>query len=244
MKNTRWIWPIMTLAVSLGVGYYFGGHFNEETKYIPIVKTYKIAPERTKEAKYALQNLFSGLDSASVGTLRGGVMVVRYPRSFEKGIDEMMHEFSSSEAVDSQKVKMDYWVVRGYKTGSAEVGKSLVPLKEALDSIKEADGPMSFQLVEHLTSQAEMGSSVKVKGMMESTLSPVSGKIRLGLRFETDFGKIETNTKIEDGQFLVVGQNGVKSKDLRRSQGAPYESVSKLEGTERLYYIIRGKLIE
>ncbi len=98
MKHTRWFWPILTLTLAIGLGYYAGTQLNRDKELAPIVKSYKIPPERAVEAESALDRLFYEMSSASARMLENGILIVRIPKSFEPGIDEMMAQFQNVDA--------------------------------------------------------------------------------------------------------------------------------------------------
>jgi hypothetical protein len=128
------------------------------------------------------------------------------------------------------------------------VDTRLAEIEPALAAIRKARGPMRFELVEKLATQARSGSQNSEVAGSRAALS-VTPTIRLGAKEEPvisarfriesrrqpgdDPGgmprEIKSITELRPGQLLVVGQSSMSG-----SRGAPPDS--------DVYYIVRASL--
>ena len=129
--------------------------------------------------------------------------------------------------------------------------KGLNQITDALEAIKNKDGDQSFQLLEHLSSSASLGHGSKVKGWLGKADTYIAmnddQSLTVGMEFRTDFGEVRTETKGENGKFLVVGQNAANKRTLaRRLKDDNFDApgTKSTNETDRIYYIFRPTLVE
>lgn len=246
MKIQNILWPGLALVLAVALGVFVGQSKDENLSKTVIVKTYKVPVSRVGEAKGALSRLFRSSKHASAQALGDGLLLVRIPKSYEQGVDDLIQEFQKTSSYSNQKIRMDYWILRGSsKELDSEVDKSH-GLNKIIGVINAQDGKQHFQVLEHLSTDSSLGRGVKIKGWLaeiESHIAPseMEDVYSMALTFDSRFGKVETNTSIQDGSFIVLAQSAANKSRLGNVLSkSPHELAKPIEGENKIYFIVKG----
>ncbi|MEM7647103.1 MAG: hypothetical protein AAF203_09355, partial [Pseudomonadota bacterium] len=238
---------ILSLFLALGLGVFAGKKMstgNQVTK--TIVKTYPVDPDRIDEAEYSLKELFKPIaDKASVKAIGNNALIVRFPKSFKKGIDEAMRQFVASLPEVEKKVLMDYWILHAADEKVPFGTAKTADLDDVIRSIESVEPGKHYRILEHLSSNSSSGHKAEVRGMVskiESRIHVAADDIKLKLRFKSDFGSVFSKTKMKNGEFVVIGQNGVHSKKLRGELFDNWGSSENIKNS-KVYYVVRARLV-
>jgi hypothetical protein len=222
------------------------------------IRTYDVNPQIAAELGNALNSaLWVGQNQRPLGQVTispSGQLIVAGTESVQAGVRRVIEEVSARKLAPTPSLLFEAWLVTASAAGAGEGGSAapgadarLAEIEPALAAIRKARGPVRFELVEKLATQARSGSqNSEVSGSRAAmTVTPT---IRLGAKDEPVISarfKIETRgqnridpanpreiksiAELRPGQLLVVGQSS-----LSGGPGTPPDS--------DLYYIVRASL--
>lgn len=248
MSIKRIMLPILSLTAAITLGTYLGSHNFKpgSSSNTPMVKTYQVSTGRSSEAKGVLYRLFRNIDHTNVATAGRDSIIATFPKYYEKGVDQLMEQFKSARSENESKIRMDYWVLRGTQ---ANIKKdiNLKKLNPVIQSISEVDGKQNFQLLEHLSTNSISGYESKVEGWLSDIRARAyksDQDVTIDIEFKTRFGKIESNTKVKNGDFVVIGQSAVNPQKYRAVVRNSHQMVeNKSSDISKVYYVIKTSLL-
>lgn len=241
MSLQKYLLTLTTLGLAIALGFYLGHQKPATTAdSTAMVKTYKVAA--AEEAQANFNRLFAP-EVARAQAFANGMLVVRFPKNFEKGIDDTIANFQITQDKGNQKIRVDYWVLRAspdITTGAP----NLAVLGEVIKSIDEVDGKQSYEVLEHLSTNSIPYRTTSVRGQfaeIETEIIKGGAIIDARLKFKSKFGQIESTTNMKNNEFIILGQNAVSADQLNsymRNASSATKSASKI------YYVIRPHTVE
>jgi hypothetical protein len=222
------------------------------------IRTYSVNPQIAGELRNALAAALStspGFPPRGQVTLApNGRLLVSAPASVQSGVGSVIDEINNRELAPTPSMLFEAWIVSASPAGSAEGGGDpaagsprLNDVEPALAAIRKARGPMRFELVEKLATQARSGNEdSEVRGVRwqmrviptirrgEKDAPVVSAEFYIGgFPRPGDPPGLEQAVKsmaeLKPGQLLVVGQSSAKP-----GPGVAADS--------DIYYIVRATL--
>jgi hypothetical protein len=199
-----------------------------------ILRAYSVRPELAVEIRNSLNTALGGFGQAGVAP--NGQIFVSAPVSFQEGVKQLLSEVASHNPPPTPSVHVEAWFVTA-SPGSPVDSPSLKELEPALRALEQAKGPVRFELLEELSTQAQSGErSSEVEGARTSMAASVSVLrdsqdhpiivAQLKLR-SNQAPSITAQTELQPGGLLVLGQSGLSEKGAADRQ---------------LYYIVRATL--
>jgi hypothetical protein len=249
MHYKKVVLSVCCVAMATVLGYFIGTRGNSEHASAPIIKTYTVPPGRSKEIRYRLDQLFrQGEDQPLVGSAQlfgEGLMLVRAPEEFQTGIAHLIEGISHQGAPPKNPVHIDYWLITGNeaKVSNGQEFKSLTPV---LSSIAKVDGPRKFRILEHLSSNSASGQRVKVKGTIaeaKTTANYADGHFLLDVEVNSPLGSIESSTEIQPGDYIILGENSLKPKDLKLHDENKFSGEREDQQTN-VYHVIHAEFLK
>lgn len=242
MPKAKLMWISISLIAAFAFGWLVNAKRDTENLAVPVVRTYDVPAERADEIRSNLNRLFRVNDSNSEGSAQifgNGVMLVRAPIGFQRGIKNLVEKLANEKPVPHATVHLDYWLVTG-QTDNVSNASSMPQLSKVLEAISQVDGPRKFRILEHLSSNSMTGLEVEVKGWLGKVKSVAVVKndfIGLRLDLHSKLGEVRTDTLIKAGEFLVLGQNAVEP-------GLQVGNEKLGTGQANVYYIVRSEVVK
>ena len=216
-------------------------------------KLYDVVPSYREEVYGVLQRVLvsNGMASA-VELLPTGQILINGTPAAHQQVAVVLEEVRRHEAEPTPRVTLQYWVVLGARDMASDVDTPSA-LNDVLDEIRESHGPLSFRLLGNATLVTDSGMrGLASGGLQVNQLAYVQGT-RLQANLEISFlytkampvgdgGQvavnvfqngggdrqgIELNTSMDQGEFVVVGENSIT--DILVGQGS-------FDGT--IFYIV------
>lgn len=237
MEGRRFIFAGASVVVAIAIGYVVGTKKNEDETKGWVVRSYQVPPARAEEIKSALNRVFWVKNDESAGAAQvfgSGLMLVRAPMGIQTGVASLIDQLTAEKQTKRTSVRMDYWLVVGSeeKTSNAT---SLPSIQKALEGISEVDGARNYRVIEHLSSNSNSGQEIEIQGSRSKVKTQVNNRddgYTLRLEYQSDLGKVKTDTQLNAGEFLVLGQNAVDEKVPADRKFPPGTNV---------YYIVRAQ---
>lgn len=247
MLNQKILLPLITVSMAIGLGVFIGKQYfsGNNGYYDTVVKTYKLAPSRAKEAQDVIYEFFGNVDYARVRAFSGGQLLVSMPKLFEPSIDRVLNEFTDDNGQEQKRVRLDFWVLRASKE-KIHRPQDLSKLKPVLDSIETIDGKHNFEVLEHLTSNTMSGNGATVKGWLASAKSKIHARdksVSMNINLWSDFGKVEAQTMAKDNEFLVIGQSAIDPGPYNRLIKNRFDHMP-TKTVSHVYYIVKPQIID
>ncbi len=221
MENSKRFFVMVSVLIALVLGFILGNRQNTEKLKQPVVVSYSVPAERADEIKNQLNKIFyQNTNEPPLGTAQvigGGTLLVRAPEAFQAGIGQMMSQLSTLTVKARMSIHIDYWLITGEESKQSN-GASFGPLSTVLGSIEKYDGARKFRVLEHLASNALDGEKSRVRGSiadMENMASLSNEHIYLQSRANSGFGEVNSNTQVNSGDYIVLGENSLKPSDVK-----------------------------
>ena len=252
MQRGKLFWATAGIAIALILGYLVGKRGSLESSdqpTAPVVRSYQVPVERASEIRNALNTLFwKGKDDNSLGhaqLFNGGLLLVRAPEEIQAGVGGLIRQITEQKLPSNRPIHIDYWLVTGEeaKTSNGEGFRSLGPV---LSSITKVDGPRSFRVLEHLASNSLSGQKVMLKGSIvdsKMTANLVGSYLTLDTRFQSPFGDVESSTRLESGDYVILGENSVKPEDVRLHDEERFKG-ARDERQINVYHILHAEILK
>jgi hypothetical protein len=205
-----------------------------------VLRSYNVRPEVAVEVRNALNTALGPFGQAGVAP--NGQILVAAPLSFQEGVAQLLTNVASHDPSATPSIHVDAWFVTA-SPGSPVDSPSLKEIQPALHALEQSKGPMRFELLEELSTQAQSGESnsnvqgtragmvVSVSVLRDSQDHPlIAAQLRLHLN--QGQGAITAQAELRPDELLVLGQSSFSDKNATDRQP-----------TERqLYYIVRATL--
>jgi hypothetical protein len=249
MEISRIIFGIIALAAVGGIGYETGARHQPPDPNVPIVRTYKVPPQRAEEIRGTLSKLFWQKDSdGSLGSAQAfgnGLLIVRAPEGFQSGIGNLVYRISQDPVAPPERgsVHLDYWLAVGEPGGKSN-SESMGTLSQVLSSIEALDGPRKFRILEHLGTNSTDLNETSIKGNLVEMKSRARivepDQVALDLYIHSKLGEVKATTSAKSGEYIVLGENAVLDdpellKHLKLPSGVG-------ENQPNAYHVIRVEL--
>lgn len=201
-------------------------------------KLYDVDPSYREEVYGALAGVLrpgqpNGLANA-IELLPTGQILIDAPPEAHQQVAAVLEEIRRHEAEPTPRVELQYWVVLGTRqAGNASDTPSV--LADVLDEIREAHGPLNFQMLGNASLVTDSGMEGRATGELgifqEAYVQGARLHADLGISFqykvtlatERSGGQgatlapvtqmrdqtLRINTSMEQGEFVVVGENSV-----------------------------------
>jgi hypothetical protein len=212
-------------------------------------RTYDVAPDYREEVYGVLQRvLLPSSLACQVELLPTGQILINGTPTGHEQVAVVLEEIRRHQAEPTPRVTLQYWVVLGTRM-AASGGETPAALDDVLDEVRAVHGPLSFRVLGNATLVTDSGMSGQASGglrinqmayvqgtRLQARLAisffytramPANGQIEV---FQSGGGEnqgIELNTSMEQGEFVVVGENSIT--DLLDGQ-------SSVDGT--VFYIV------
>jgi hypothetical protein len=198
-------------------------------------KLYDVDPSYREEVYGALLRAMVNTGMASSIELlpTGQILIDAVPETHQQ-VAAVLEEIRRHEAEPTPRVRLQYWVV----LGTPEVpGDANTPaaLEGVLDEIREVHGPLSFQLLGNATlvTDSGMGGTSSGELVIRQTAyvqgARLHAELSISFQYKVTVGVtqmggqgqptvpmtqmrnqgLELNTSLEQGEFVVVGENSV-----------------------------------
>lgn len=216
-------------------------------------KLYDVDPSYREEIYGALASaLRPGQEyslTSAIELLPTGQILIDATSEAHQQIAAILEEIRQQEAEPTPRITLQYWVVLGARE-LASAAQTPTVLDDVLDEIRERHGPLSFRLLGNATLVTDSGMrGLASGGLQVNQLAYVQGT-RLQAQLEISFlytkamsqdgnGQVnvfqagqdrqglELNTSMEQGEFVVVGENSIT--DIADGRGS-------VDGT--IFYIV------
>ena len=193
---------------------------SEESETLAELRTYSVPHGYENEIRSMLRTTL-GTDETSIGRAAigpGGKLVVVAPTAVHRGIQQFVKELDSIEnAPPPTPVALSYWMIAGRPSSGTTpyqvMGKQpLDDVQQALEQIVLSQGPTDFTLIERLKLVSIGEDTARISGRIVGVSQQASvaaqgdviARIRIGMRRYS----LETEVKLEPGQFVVLGNTG------------------------------------
>lgn len=212
MQARKTALAVVCLVIALAIGFVWADR-REKNKNELVVRTFNVPANRAEEVRHVLSRLFwqrNGEEQAGVQVFGNGLLVVRAPEGFIRGIEQLINNMDNEKPLERAKIKMEYWLVLGEEAPSSS--KPGGEISTVLDTIEKADGPKRFRVLEHLGVNTAANEEVKLKGSVVEWLGVASLKseeIQLQLDLKSRVAEFKGRTQSKPGEFIVLGQNAV-----------------------------------
>jgi hypothetical protein len=241
-------WALWIVVAVLAVGV-FNFSVNRLKHTDPMVLTsYDVPPEIAEEVHSALSGALSvaGKNGTAVGrvtVLPNGRLLVAAPPEMQAGVRRILRDIADYKPGATPTIGFEVWVVKA-TTGSAPAASSaLNEIEPALAAIGKNQGPLNFELLEKLSTNARpdkdtsniSGALTQVQlratlRKINATESTVAAKLALSVSAGPGVhAAIEAQAELRPGELLVLGQSAVGNRDASKANA-------------QLYYIVRATL--
>jgi len=197
-------------------------------------KLYDVDPSYREEVYQALAGVLRpGADDSQTEAIElmptGQILIDATPEAHQQ-VAGVLAEIRRHEAEPTPRVTLQYWVVLGSRELQSDA-ETPGALDEVLGEIRGVHGPLSFRLLGNATLVTDSGMSGEVSGNLQvNQMAYVQGtrlQVRLGIGFvytkgirasdqvnvfqttQQDRQGLQLNTSMEQGEFVVVGENSV-----------------------------------
>jgi hypothetical protein len=237
MQTRKVLLSIACLLVAGAIGFLLAAR-RQENLTTPVIRTYKVASDRTFEIKNALSRLLAtpGGESGTAQVFGNGMVLVRAPIGYQRGISNMIDLLASDSPKSRVRLRLDYYMVMG-QTGKDSNIESFKDLAPVLSSIAKVDGSNHFRLLEHLATVSHTGDESSGEGSMLKAISTTyywQQQLNLKVSLDSWFGKVKTNTEIVPGDYLILGQNAQTLDEAR----------TRKFGEGNVYYVVHAEILK
>jgi hypothetical protein len=199
-------------------------------------KLYEVDPSYREEVYQALAGVLRpGADDSLTNAIQllptGQILIDATPEAHQQ-VAAVLAEIRRHEAEPTPRVRLQYWVVLGARelANTADMPEALA---DVLGEIRDAHGPLSFGLLGNATLVTDSGMRGETSGNLRvNQLAYVQGtrlhaQLTIGFFYTRAVGRngdapanvfqnttldqqgLELNTSMEQGEFVVVGENSI-----------------------------------
>jgi len=216
----------------------------------PVMRTYSVKPEVAFEIENAVT---AAVRPYNAGVTRSGQLMVTAPPAYQRGVEQLLKEVAAHNPSAAPSIRIETWFVTA-SSGAPVDSPALKEIEPALHALVQSKGPLHFELLEELSTQASSGLKSSVVMGQRSSMSVSASVLRdshdhpvvaaeISLHASNPGGGIGgppisggapipgqpgilAQTQLRPGELLVLGQSGLSDK-----------------GTDRqLIYIVRATL--
>ncbi|MEO8307961.1 MAG: hypothetical protein ABI616_07965 [Pseudomonadota bacterium] len=243
-KVLLWVSTIVLAAVALFVA---GKRVRNDDPVI--LQSYEVPQEIASELQLTLTTALrrGANDALALGQVTlapNGHLLVTAPVSVQAGVRKIIGEIAEAKPVPTPTIGFDAWIVTAGPGNNARVSNALAEIEPALAVIRKTKGPVSFTLIEKLSTEGLSGHEAsQVRGALsnmqiqatlrkgEGNKQVVAAKVRLSVDVRPGSAvALEAQTEMRPGELLIVGQSAVL--DPRDGKTADAQ----------VYYIVRATL--
>jgi len=244
MQKGKLILTCVSLVLAIGLGYVVGSKQSGKNLKVPVVRSYTVPSGRAEEVRNSLNKLFWQQDGqAPLGTAQifgDGLMLVRAPEGFQNGVGNLVAKLTSLQPQASNTIHIDYWLVMGEQAAESN-SDSIKLLSTVLSSIDKLDGPRKFRILEHIAANTLSNSQeVRIKGSiveLKERAKYVDNHILLDTYASSHLGEINADTQMNLGDYVVLGENSLKPKDVQLNNDNKFSGPED-ETQTNVYHII------
>lgn len=214
-----------------------------------IMRSYEVPAEIATEVQGALVYVLSrGASEASLGRvslLPNGHLVVTAPASVQAGVSHILQQIGDTRPTPTPTIGFDLWVVTATPGPAAQASDALEEIEPALAAIRTARGPLTFELLEKLSTATRSGhepssvhgasSRMQIRASLRKgeqdqpmVAAELHASVLAGFNTLTEF---KAATEMRPGELLVIGQSALA--DQRSGSGST---------STQVYYILRASL--
>ncbi len=210
-----------------------------------VMRTYGVPPGSANRLQSVLSSLFFGVKDkvAAKATLGpNGELVVVAPIGIQTGVEALLERMKTSAPPSPPPtVEMDYWLVLGRPAKERKDGPGLSAVKQALDAIESANGPMEFIRHDHIQLKSMTDHEGHARGVYTEAIQVVTvfedtivANVTLHPTFLRSRLIFETRIQLAPGKLVVLGAAGIDPKDWPKPGSG--------DGAVTLFYVVRATI--